>query len=336
LRRVNHKSYTFTRILCHIADLMEADLQFSKEYVVSQNVLVEGIMEDVEKQKQAIIDRELLDFKDPTNDRFNIGTMKNQLLPTEEGVTIEEVGDIHKEVFSEGGILNIFDTIMKVANFESKVKLMIDVVNQSAELMEDEKFKTKFANAKKIIFGRQSKVLTGQQFLIKKLSKARVDKFTEQKVSKVQSGFKLRPSRPAKSDVARYQLVPLIPELVLPSNDKKGEGGRKSVVGQPGVVNANGKNHGFLKADTEEEYNLKLFAVDLCALLRIIYNGGVLGVKNDVVLELLNDKGFMRRLLRACNHAGWDRGQLSSKFLRLVNMSVMSGSEAEKGIAEVK
>ena len=200
-----------------------------------------------------------------------------------------------------------------------------DDVNQAFELMEDEKFKTKFANAKKVIFSKKSKVLSGQQFLIKKLSKARVDNSTDYKIEKVSSSFKLQPVRPPKSDVARYQLVALIPELVLPLVDKKSKALPPAL--KKGAADTD-KVNSFLYSTTEEEYYLRLFSVDMCALLRIIYNGCVLGVKNDVVLELLNNKGFMKQILRACNHAGWDKGLLSSKYLRLVNMSVTAGADA--------
>jgi hypothetical protein len=59
---VSPKSFTFTRILCHIADLMEGNLDFCQETPVQQNVLITSVVKTCKITKANIIDRELADF----------------------------------------------------------------------------------------------------------------------------------------------------------------------------------------------------------------------------------------------------------------------------------
>jgi hypothetical protein len=81
----------------------------------------------------------------------------------------------------------------------------------------------------------------------------------------------------------------------------------------------------FLVYSDTKELNHRLFTVNLCALLRIIFNGlSFYPSENnsDSILDSLNNKEFIRNLLNACSFAGWHHGFLSSKFLRLIRIAI--------------
>ena len=86
---------------------------------MTQDVLIEGIIHDADLKKEEIIKHELLDFKEVGDPEFIIGKNMGNLTAAY-GLTVDDIGEIHNEVFSEGGVLGIFGMIMKVANFESR------------------------------------------------------------------------------------------------------------------------------------------------------------------------------------------------------------------------
>lgn len=62
LRKTESASFTFIRVVCHIADLMEGDLKQCRQYIVRQDALLETIIDHFQGQKNAVIDKELGDF----------------------------------------------------------------------------------------------------------------------------------------------------------------------------------------------------------------------------------------------------------------------------------
>lgn len=62
LRKSESASFTFTRTLCHIADLMEGNMQQCRQYIMKQDALLETILDHFQKQKSQVMERELSDF----------------------------------------------------------------------------------------------------------------------------------------------------------------------------------------------------------------------------------------------------------------------------------
>jgi hypothetical protein len=149
--------------------------------------------------------------------------------------------------------------------------------------------------------------------LVNKLSKAKEDPNIEKKMKRASVKFMTDEVVPAKADVVQYQLVPLMPELVLREGAMMGIRAAKTMI--------------FSQDDpfeilSDDERLKHLFVIDLCALLRILYNGATYMKNHLVIKHLLNDKHFMTQMNKACNFAGWHNGFLSSKFLRLVKFAV--------------
>lgn len=117
-RKVNIKSFTFTRILAHIADIMEGDLSASSQFLVPQTVLLEDLLTQIEVYKEQKIQKELGDFKNVDDEDFIIGKHRQQLSANNR-LSIEDIGEIHKEIFNDRGIQNLFNMILKVINAES-------------------------------------------------------------------------------------------------------------------------------------------------------------------------------------------------------------------------
>lgn len=121
-RKVNIKSFTFTRILAHIADIMEGDASGSNEILVPQNVLLEDLLEQTELYKEQKIQKELADFKNFDDHDFIIGKYRQEWSATNR-LSVEDIGEIHKEIFSDRGIQGLFAIILKVINADSSLPL---------------------------------------------------------------------------------------------------------------------------------------------------------------------------------------------------------------------
>jgi hypothetical protein len=189
----------------------------------------------------------------------------------------------------------------------------------------DDKFSKKYDHAKEIILKKPSKVLSGQQFLVKKLSKAKADPHIETKMKRLSSKFMTEEVIPSKADAAQYLMVPLMPDLVA-KDEVPGEESESSE-----EIQKTEKNRDPFEKMPEEDILKNLFVINLCALLRILYNASCLQKENLSIKHLLNDKVFMTQMNKACNFAGWHNGFLSSKFLRLVKYAVDDSSTIEGG-----
>jgi hypothetical protein len=159
--------------------------------------------------------------------------------------------------------------------------------------------------------------MNGQQFLIKRLSKPKGKEGDDAGSSKVLGLFKQEAKKSLGPEIYKFVLFPMtgVPEVkAAPKQVKSSQEGGKE-----------GRGDKFLVFSDSKELNHKLFTINLCAVLRIIFNGLSFypGENNvDVILDSLNNKEFIRSLLSACSFAGWHHGFISSKFLRLIRIAI--------------
>lgn len=331
-KKIPSNSYNFFRIINHIGNLLEGhQYKYSLEDI-GKKWLTKDVVEYCRHEKEQMIYDELSIF------------MQEELKKGSHHSSVDQddaPASINDSFVSEGQMKEneffywVNQEIMPVIHSEKLLEFILDsICNQKmnqddrtfieSELSEESyskliqnyeeikhKLKTRINKSKEI----------GQEFLIKKLRSRKEETVKlEQHAKRERFKVLMKGSTPPQpeSDIFKYYLSPLIPI--------KSE--FKADFDSPTVTLS------YLEEESlpESIYRDRLFTLNVCAFLRILYN---MMVQNPNPTNSALNSMFLRssknlnQIMYVCERAGWGTGYIASKFLRIISLSLSSSDQED-------
>lgn len=334
VKKLPPHSYPFFRIVSHLADILDGENSVDKYYLrrFSGKLNIDKVVFKSKESKEKTIKFELSRFIEDEEKIFLEAQMVNGIEEEDD----KELGEEDMEKVYLQRDENFFVKINEAMGIMHEEKILRTVMNMILKTIHEkegnraikselhnEEFLTlreRFIRKSKNLFNiRSKKQGSGQKYLINQLKSKRgkdlnlgVKRKKQHKVEGIMRGM---PPPKARSDLFKYTMVPLTPghisERVNLQKEPKGK---------------------FLKVRKErmDVYERRIFTLNVCALLRLIYNmlNNAPNPENShKILHFLSSRNNLTDLMYLCERAGWGEGYISSKFLKIISLNVRNSED---------